>query len=98
MRLRSREALEPVAGSGWRLQVIDRADAIVRQIERAYAERAGIAGTIANLDDEAVRQQVLRLIDTPEAKRVLWVDDRPGGNTREAAALAKLQIEVVSVR
>jgi DNA-binding NtrC family response regulator len=26
------------------------------------------------------------------------VDDRPGGNLREAAALAKLQIEVVAVR
>jgi CheY-like chemotaxis protein len=38
------------------------------------------------------------LIDLPDQKRVLWVDDQPGGNLREAAALAKLQIEVVAVR
>jgi CheY-like chemotaxis protein len=44
----------------------------------------------------SIMQAGLRaLIDMPEQKRVLWVDDRPDGNRFEAAALAKLQIEVV---
>jgi CheY-like chemotaxis protein len=36
------------------------------------------------------------LIDLPDQKRVLWVDDHPEGNRYEAAALAKLQIEVIT--
>lgn len=36
------------------------------------------------------------LIDLPEQKRVLWVDDNPAGNHYETAVLAKLQIEVVT--
>lgn len=52
---------------------------------------------------DAVEQLRLRdgthaLIDLPDQKRVLWVDDRPDGNRMEAAALAHLQIEVVAVR
>ncbi len=52
---------------------------------------------------DAIAQQRLRdgtqaLIDLPDQKRVLWVDDRPEGNRLEAAALAHLQIEVVAVR
>jgi CheY-like chemotaxis protein len=51
---------------------------------------------------DAIAQQRLRdgtqaLIDLPDQKRVLWVDDRPEGNRFEAAALAHLQIEVVAV-
>ena len=45
-----------------------------------------------------MRNGVQTLIDLPDQKRVLWVDDRPEGNRLETIALAKLQIEVVAVR
>jgi CheY-like chemotaxis protein len=45
-----------------------------------------------------VRSQARRLIDLPEVKRVLWVDDHPENNAAEVGALAKLQIEVAAVR
>ena len=38
------------------------------------------------------------LIDRVDAVRVLWVDDHPDNNLNERAMLAKLQIEVVTVR
>ena len=68
-------------------------DGIAQQIRSANAVRHG-----PPLDASALRQQVLRLIDTPQQKRVLWVDDRPQGNALEMATLAKLQVEVVCVR
>jgi CheY-like chemotaxis protein len=68
-------------------------DGVTRQVEAANAARGA-----APLDTAALREQVLRLIDTPQQKRVLWVDDRPQGNVLEVATLAKLQIEVVAVR
>ena len=45
-----------------------------------------------------MRSQARRLIDLPEPKRVLWVDDHPENNTTEVGALTKLQIEVAAVR
>jgi CheY-like chemotaxis protein len=45
-------------------------------------------------DPDALRSQALQMIDEPEWKRVLWVDDHPEHNEAETAALAKLQIEV----
>lgn len=65
---------------------------ISEQIEQANAEKGG-----ATLDSKALHRQVLRLIDTPQQKRVLWVDDQPQGNRHEIAALAKLQIDTVTV-
>ena len=47
---------------------------------------------------QRVRSGAQALVDMPDQKRVLWVDDRPEGNRFEAAALAHLQIEVVAVR
>ena len=47
---------------------------------------------------QRVRSGAQALVDMPDQKRVLWVDDRPEGNRLEAAALAHLQIEVVAVR
>ena len=45
-----------------------------------------------------MRSQARSLIDEPDAKRVLWVDDYPENNSSEISALAKLQIEVDTVR
>ena len=70
-----------------------------------------LADVVAQLDDaqrarsetplDAAARRELRdgartLIDLHDQKRVLWVDDLPAGNRLETAALAKLQIEVVS--
>ncbi|TWO72537.1 TIR domain-containing protein [Caenimonas sedimenti] len=46
---------------------------------------------------DALRHQARVLVDVPDQRRILWVDDQPQGNRHEAAALAKLQIEVVQV-
>jgi CheY-like chemotaxis protein len=43
-------------------------------------------------------QSQARLIDVPDSKRGLWVDDHPENNRAEVAALAKLQIDVAAVR
>jgi CheY-like chemotaxis protein len=69
---------------------------VAQQIVQAQRERSAIA-----LDAQGVvslQAQTRTLIDLPEQQRVLWVDDRPEGNHFEAAALAKLQIEVVTAR
>ena len=66
---------------------------ITAQIDRAQRERQQ-----APLDPRGlavVQADTRALIDLPEQKRVLWVDDRPANNRFEVAALAKLQIEVV---
>ena len=66
---------------------------VTRQIGQAQAAKGGAAP-----DAAAVRQQALRLIDAPEPHHVLWVDDHPENNAYEIATLAKLQIEVETVR
>ena len=69
---------------------------VVRQVGTAEAARGGAPvgeGLRARLADDTQA-----LIDVAEQLRVLWVDERPEGNRHEAAALAKLQIEVVAVR
>lgn len=67
-------------------------DSTVQQIAGAAAAR----GTPA-IDLTATRHSSLGLIDVPDQKRILWVDDHPANNALETAALARLQIEVVSV-
>jgi DNA-binding NtrC family response regulator len=65
----------------------------VQQAQHARGERP--------LDEqgmERLQDSTLALIDTPEQKRVLWVDDNPGNNLHEAGVLAKLQIDVVTER
>lgn len=69
------------------------ADDFMQRISQANAARGG-----ATVDAEELRQQATRLIDMPDLKRVLWVDDRPNNNVAEAAALARLQIEATPVR
>lgn len=62
------------------------------QVREASAKRGG--GTV---NEATLRRQAIGLIDEPDQKRVLWVDDHPENNAYEAAALAKLQIDVVTV-
>lgn len=68
-------------------------DDVARRVMTANAAKGGGA-----LEIDQVQRQARRLIDVPDAKRVLWVDDLAGSNTAEQAALARLQIEVVAVR
>ena len=67
-------------------------DGFATQVREANATRGG-----GPVDDAALRTQAMGLIDEPEQKRVLWVDDHPANNHYEAGALAKLQIDVVTV-
>jgi CheY-like chemotaxis protein len=67
-------------------------DGFTSQVREANAQRGGGA-----IDEAALRTQAVGLIDEPDQKRVLWVDDHPENNRYEAAALAKLQIDVEAV-
>ena len=67
-------------------------DGFATQVREANASRGG-----GPVDDAALRAQAMGLIDEPEQKRVLWVDDHPENNHFEIAALAKLQIDVLPV-
>jgi CheY-like chemotaxis protein len=67
-------------------------DGFTTQVREASATRGGGA-----IDEATLRRQALGLIDEPEQKRVLWVDDHPENNHYEIAALSKLQIEVQTV-
>lgn len=61
------------------------------QVESATQSRG------ATIDRGATERAALALVDAPDQKRVLWVDDRPSNNRLESVALAKLQVEVVAV-
>ena len=77
-------------------------DPVLDRLLAAVSEQVDEAGRMRHeprLTEDATLdlQAGLRtLIDLPEQKRVLWVDDRPAGNHCETAVLAKLQIEVVT--
>jgi CheY-like chemotaxis protein len=66
-------------------------DGFTSQMREANIQRGGKA-----LDDATLREQAMGLIDEPDQKRVLWVDDHPENNRFEIAALSKLQIDVVT--
>jgi CheY-like chemotaxis protein len=68
-------------------------DDFTQQIAQANAARGG-----ATVDAAELRRQAMQMIDMPELKCVLWVDDHPENNVAEVAALSKLQIEVAAVR
>jgi CheY-like chemotaxis protein len=68
-------------------------DSFTARINEANVQRGG-----GPVDTGTLRTQALRLIDVPQWKRVLWVDDHPEHNESETAALAKLQIEVQTAR
>jgi len=69
---------------------------VMAQIDAAERQRSG--RSMIDRARFALHQGTQHLIDMPEQKRVLWVDDAPQNNRYETAALAKLQIEVVAVR
>ncbi|HAF53965.1 MAG TPA: response regulator receiver protein [Thauera sp.] len=78
-----------------------RTDALVRRMCAGFADELAVAARargVAGIGSAEAADMASALIDMPEQKRVLWVDDKPEGNRHEIAALAKLQIEVVTVR
>ncbi|HRI39727.1 MAG TPA: response regulator, partial [Nitrospira sp.] len=76
------------------------ADVLFSRVVREFSDRIVEAGKARGMDaiDQAQTERYASLlIDVPDQKRVLWVDDRPNNNRMETAALNKLQIEVVPV-
>jgi len=67
-------------------------DGFMARVHDANAQRGG-----APMDEATLRAQAMGLIDEPDQKRVLWVDDHPENNRAEVASLAKLQIDVATV-
>lgn len=79
----------------------DEGDDILQEIIDSFTDGIDDAAKqrkIASIDMGAVKKAALSLIDNPEQKRVLWVDNNPDSIAREKAALAKLQIEVVNAQ
>ena len=77
-----------------------RTDALVQRMIGSFANELSVAARmrgVAGIDSAEAEDMAAALIDMPEQKRVLWVDDKPEANRHEVAALAKLQIEVVGV-
>ena len=75
-------------------------DPILDRVVLEFSERvtqAAKARGVQRIDEDQACQYARALIDAPDQKRILWVDDRPDNNRYETAALAKLQIEVVPV-
>lgn len=95
-RLQTPPAPAPVRDAGAD-PVLDRlVGNVTRQIEDA--QRARNEAPLGEEGLQQVQDDARALIDVREQKRILWVDDRPSNNYYEAAALAKLQIEVVAAR
>jgi CheY-like chemotaxis protein len=77
-----------------------RADSLVRRMIGGFTNELSVAARmrgVADIGNAEAEDMAAALIDMPDQKRVLWVDDKPEGNRHELAALAKLQIEVVTV-
>jgi CheY-like chemotaxis protein len=77
-----------------------RTDGLVQRMVGGFANELSVAARmrgVADIDSAEAEDMAAALIDMPEQKRVLWVDDKPEANRHEVAALAKLQIEVVGV-
>ena len=68
-------------------------DGFTARMTEASMQRGG-----GPVDASTLRSQALQLIDQPDWRRVLWVDDHPEHNEAESAALSKLQIEVQTAR
>lgn len=71
-------------------------DRVVKEFSSKVKEAAKARGA-QDVDSAQAEQYARELIDTPDQKRILWVDDQPDNNRLETAALAKLQVEVVAV-
>ncbi|MHB1373131.1 MAG: response regulator, partial [Thauera sp.] len=77
-----------------------RAEKLLRRMIGSFADELAVAARMRGVSAMAgadAERMAEALIAMPEQKRVLWVDDKPEGNRHEIAALAKLQIEVVTV-
>ena len=77
-----------------------RTDNLVQRMIGSFANELSVAARmrgVADIGSAEAEDMAAALIDMPEQKRVLWVDDKPEANHHEVAALAKLQIEVVAV-
>lgn len=76
-----------------------RTDALVQRMCAGFVNELSVAARMRGTDDipgAEAADMAFALIDMPEQRRVLWVDDKPEGNRHEIGALAKLQIEVVT--
>jgi CheY-like chemotaxis protein len=76
------------------------ADVLFNRVVKEFSDRiveAGKARGMGTIDQAQTERYASLLINAPDQKRVLWVDDRPSNNRMETAALTKLQIEVVPV-
>lgn len=69
-------------------------DRVVKDFSAQITEAAKARGT-HDIDQAKTKQYALTLIDAPDQKRILWIDDSPASNRFETAALTKLQVEVV---
>lgn len=88
---------KPTASSSSKLVTTDPLlDRVVKEFSTQVTEAAKARG-IHDIDPAQAKQYAMALIDAPDQKRILWVDDRPANNRFETAALTKLQIEVVAV-
>ncbi len=67
---------------------------VVKDFSAQITEAAKARGT-HDIDQAKTKQYALTLIDAPDQKRILWIDDSPANNRFETAALTKLQVEVV---
>jgi CheY-like chemotaxis protein len=91
------EVIKPVTstGAGW-----PKVDVLLKRVLKEFSDRVVEASKARGwgvIDQARTERYASLLIDAPEQKRILWVDDRPGNNRMEAAALTKLQVEVVPV-
>ncbi|MDR4459916.1 MAG: TIR domain-containing protein [Nitrospirales bacterium] len=69
---------------------------VLREVSTQVTQAARARG-IRDIDPAKAQRYALTLIDAPDQKRILWVDNCPENNRFETAAFAKLQIEVVAV-
>jgi len=91
---------KPMVGHPLTLGRVDVPDPILERVVQEFSERvtkAAKARGVQCIDEDRANQYARALIDAPDQKRILWVDDRPDNNRYEIAALAKLQIEVILV-
>ena len=87
------DMVPPVVGEPASDPILER---VLREVSTQVTQAARARGA-RDIDPAKAQRYALTLIDAPDQKRILWVDNRPENNRFETAALAKLQIEVVAV-
>jgi CheY-like chemotaxis protein len=71
-------------------------DRVVQEFSARIIDAAKARGA-HEVETAQAEKDARTLIDAPDQKRILWVDDRPDNNRYETLALIKLQIEVIAV-